>query len=615
MSLSRLSVVFTVALAVTFTACPPQLPTPDAGERPEGIKPTSADRCAGGCASNQVCDVARRTCVDGCAPLATSITAGDKVFAGNWLEGTASSARLDADLFNGGLCDARLGDDAAGKIVLCQRGNVPFSTKAQIVRDAGGVGIIIYNSEELSFSGTIFGTSTLVGATVSKAYGEELLAEVGQPIVLTARPPQDTPAGCDGGYCAANSTGFECVANAVSCNGQVCEAGQVACIAGECSCLSSLSGALDTCQAVGKWCNGKTCANPRAMEECNPANLNATCATGHTCQQVFTRIALCLRDCQSDNQCDRGDMCFPGFGCLPLAMAANGGECEQNVPDLDGGFTATRRTVPIANTCLVKAASIVNQEINVTVTDPVGAGTGNCTYTIVKFWADGVYPYPVCRPPGAALEGEACRLDYLPTSTATQCGTGLQCVATKGGDEGVCLRACNAQPPAFGYPPTPECNTDESCVNTLRYTDPNSNSVLGVCMKKCDVFSATSNTCADVGTTPASCVPTQASGELAVSLDGTGICVPQRAQVGQPNGACTETDSFKGAACGNAQLCSAVGEQGAAVCTPVCDVGCNPPDGGTGPAECATRPNARCGAGKTCTKVTSTLGARVGFCL
>ena len=90
---------------------------------------------------------------------------------------------------------------------------------------------------------------------------------------------------------------------------------------------------------------------------------------------------------------------------------------------------------------------------------------------------------------------------------------------------------CNAQPPALGFPPQPECGAAEACVNMLRYTDPNSNAVLGVCMKKCNVFDATKNTCANVGTTAASCVPTEASGELVVSTNGDGICVPQRAAI------------------------------------------------------------------------------------
>ncbi|MGV3626002.1 MAG: PA domain-containing protein [Archangium sp.] len=619
MRLTRLSVVFTAALAVAFTACPPVVQNPDGGmDGGEGVIPPEADRCAGGCGDNQICDQARRTCVEGCAQLATSIKANGAEFAGNWIKGTKSQVNLQGDLADGQQCNAAFPDIGGGltglegKIVLCQRGGASFSTKANFVKTAGAAAIIIVNNEDLALNAFVEPAVDLVGVSISQGYGAQLASEVGQSITVTSRPANETPAGCPGGYCLKSGETFKCEASAVSCNGQICEPGQVACIAGECSCLSSLSGASDTCEAVGKWCNGKTCSNPRAWEECDITNLTATCGTGQTCRELFGDSAFCIKQCTSDNQCDRGDVCISTFGCLPAPIVADA-ECEQNQSDGDGGFTGFRVTVPIANTCLVK--SVDGASGNVTITDPVGAGTGNCTYQLIKFWADGVYPYPVCRPPGLATLGQACRLEYGQTTTATQCSTGLQCVPTKGGDEGVCLKTCNAQPPAFGYDPRPECAADEACVNTLRYTDPNSNSVLGACMKKCSVFSADAGTCAPVGTTPASCVPTQASGELPVSLDGSGICIPQRASISQPYATCGETDSFKGAACGNAQLCIGIGETGTASCTPVCDLSCVVTDGGTVPAGCASRPNGLCAAGKTCTRRTSTFGARVGYCL
>lgn len=487
MRLSRLSVVFSAALTLAFTACPPPITVPDASvDVVDSGNPPARDACSGGCSANQVCDTANRICVDACG-------------------------------------------------------------------------------------------------------------------------------GCDAGVCVKVSEGvFQCRANAVTCNGVVCEPGQVACIAGECSCLSSLSGALDTCQAAGKWCSGKVCANPRALQECDPLNFDVTCPTGYACQQVFSSIAMCTKNCTDNNSCDRGESCS-GVGCLPNGLFGDM-ECEQNAPDGDGGFSNTRLTVPVANTCLLKASDPMTG--NVFVTDPVGSGTGNCTYAIFQFWDDGVYPFATCRPPGGALEGQTCKREFTSTTAATQCATGLECVATRGGDEGVCLRMCNAQPEAFGFEPTPACNTGESCVNTWRYTDPNSNSVLGVCMKNCDVFSADAGTCANVGTTPTSCVPTQASGEIPLSLDGTGVCIPQRAQIAGPGETCGETDPFRGAACGNAQVCTSLNADVAASCTPVCDTSCNPPsDGGVAPAACATRPNATCAGGKTCKRVTSTTGARVGFCL
>jgi hypothetical protein len=488
MSLRSLSVVSIAALSLVLTACPKPPDKPDGNDVTfDAGNPTPRDACSGGCASNQVCDTARRTCVDACG-------------------------------------------------------------------------------------------------------------------------------GCDAGTCVKVSEGvFQCREQAVTCSGNLCEPGQVACLGGACACLSSLSGALDTCQAAGKWCNGKVCANPRSLQQCTQGDSTAACPTGFLCQPVFgDDLAICTRDCMDNSECQRGELCS-GVGCLPAGLFSNQ-ECNQTKPAADGGFERDdaglplRLTVTVGNTCLLKDGSGVP-------TEPEGKGTGNCTYAVFQFWSDGVYPFDTCRPPGNATEGQPCRDDYSSGTQATQCGTGLQCAKTKGGDEGVCLRMCNAEPPALGYPPQPECGAAEACVNMLRYTDPNTNAVLGVCMKKCNVFDATKNTCANVGTTPSSCVPTEASGELVVSVNGDGICVPQRPAIATLGQECAETDAFRGAACGTAQICTSLSADSAATCTGVCDLDCNPADGGTGPTRCATEPSARCASGTACKRVTSTTGARVGFCL
>ena len=492
MNLRSLSVLSVAALSLVLTACPAPTPTPDASVASfDGGNPPAQASCAGGCAANQVCDTARRTCVDACG-------------------------------------------------------------------------------------------------------------------------------GCDAGLCVKVSEGvFQCRERAVTCGADLCEPGQIACLGGSCACLSSLSGALDTCEVAGKWCNGGTCVSPKALQQCRPGDATAPCPSGFTCNtQLFADdIGTCNKNCDqanNNNDCPRGELCSQ-IGCLPAGLFSNQ-ECNQGRPAPDGGWLTDdagvplRLTVPVGNTCLLKDA-------NGAVTEANGKGTGNCSYSIFQLWKDGVYPFETCRPPGNATEGQPCRDDYSQGTLATQCGTGLQCAKTRGGDDGVCLRMCNAQPAALGFNPSPECNTDESCVNQLRYTDPNSNSVLGVCMKKCNVFDATRNTCANVGSSASSCVPTEASGALVVTPNGDGICVPQRTNIAALNGECPETDAFRGAACASAQMCSSLSADVKASCTGVCDLECNAVDGGTGPARCATEPSARCAAGKRCTRVTSTTGARVGFCL
>lgn len=493
---SSLSVITFATLSLVLTACPTPPSKPDASETEfDAGNPPPRDACSGGCAGNQVCDTAKRTCVDACG-------------------------------------------------------------------------------------------------------------------------------GCDAGTCVRVSEGvYQCRSQAVSCdNGATtCDPGQVACIGNECSCLSSLSGALDTCRTVGKWCNGKVCANPRALQQCNQGDPTATCPASHKCIPVFGEdMAMCLKDCASDAQCDRGDICWQyeqnASACLPAGLFGSQ-ECNQTKVSADGGFEAAdggglvRQTVTVGNTCLLKDASG-------NPTEAPGKGTGNCTYAVFQFWNDGVFPFDTCRPPGNATEGQSCRDDYSASNPlATLCGTGLQCARTRGGDEGVCLRMCNAQPPVLGFTSQPACNATEACVNMLRYTDPNTNAVLGVCMNKCNVFDPASASCANVGSTSASCVPTEATGELVVTLNGDGICVPQRAQVAAVGQPCSETDAFKGAACASGQVCTSLSADKPATCTAVCDLECNPADGGTGPARCATEPNARCASGKQCKRVTSTTGARVGFCL
>ncbi len=435
----------------------------------------------------------------------------------------------------------------------------------------------------------------------------------------------------------AASDVFQCVPNQLECgegsNVEECSPGQNTCRAGACSCSSSLAGGYNSCEVEGRWCRGTTCGNPRQYEECEIGNTEATCDTGLTCTGFLfgDGDGLCLKPCANTNQCDVGQFCYGGQFCLPItgrffsALA-----CEQSVPasdggwemaeEIDGGTTLVRRTVGAGNSCLRKTVTNTGGSSGYTDEYP-GLGTGNCGYVTYRMWNRN-FVSEACLEPGLVEENEPCNLDLDRTKAATQCAQGLTCVPTRGGDDGVCLRACNAQPPEFGFTPEPACNAEEVCVNTLRYSDPNNNSVLGACMKRCSVFSADAGTCDDLvavdgGATisAVSCVPTQANGELSLSLDGTGVCVPQRPTISAPGEACDETDPFRGAACDDGQLCTSAGNVNQPPrCVEVCDLACAPLNG-TPPADCATRPHALCSGEKTCTRVSSTTGAQVGFCL
>ena len=425
----------------------------------------------------------------------------------------------------------------------------------------------------------------------------------------TRRTCVDACGGCDAGICTkVGSMTYQCVIPSVTCGGAVCEAGQLACLGGQCSCLSSSSGLQDSCASQGKWCNGAACANPKRYEQCVPGS--ASCPTGSKCVELFRDTSVCVKDCSGNPApaCDRGEQCASlGEGsCLPSGAFD---DCQQNNPLPDGGLEKGADggtkfiTVPPSNTCLVTTST---GGIN----DPPGRGTGNCTYVNFKTFNLGIIPISSCRPPGTAAEGQPCRTDFTAGTAATQCGTGLECLVTTG-DQGICMRMCNANPPKLGFTPSPACGTGESCANLFRYTDPDDNAVVGVCMKNCNVFDPANNTCANIGSSPASCTPVTADGQLPASIDGKGVCTPQRSTIAALGAPCAERDAFKGASCASGQLCAPTADNQSTVCTAVCDLACA---GANPPARCNTESNARCAGGKTCTRVTSTAGTIMGFC-
>ncbi len=409
----------------------------------------------------------------------------------------------------------------------------------------------------------------------------------------------DACGGCDAGICVKNSasSAFECITPVTQCMGNVCETGQIACLAGSCTCLGTNKAAQDSCAPEGKWCSGTTCATPKRYQQCRTGL--AACPTGHLCVPVFgDDLFICTKSCgpPSGGVCENGELCSAD-GCLPSGLFRDQG-CAQSVTGADGG--TKRLTVPVSNTCFRKDGMGNPTELT---------PTGNCTYQFFNFYNDGLYPSPTCRPPGAATLGQTCKQDFSAGAVATTCATGLECALTRGGDQGVCLKSCNAAPAYPGFVPTPSCAADEACTNIYRLED--QNAVLGVCTKKCNVFDPMKNTCANVGAAPAACVPTTADGKFVVSTDGSGVCIPQQVTTAAEGAPCNEQDSFKGASCGNAQICASPNVNSPAICFATCDTAC---DDAMPPARCATEPNATCTGGKKCTQVTSTTGAILGFC-
>ncbi|MBX7100455.1 MAG: hypothetical protein K1X89_22245 [Myxococcaceae bacterium] len=402
---------------------------------------------------------------------------------------------------------------------------------------------------------------------------------------------------CDAGICTKQPSGdFKCVAVETKCSGNQCDPGQVACADGQCTCLPTSKAAQDSCATQGQWCRGTTCTGPRRYQECKQDI--GGCPADHTCNEVFTDTFLCVKQCTSVANCDRGELCNGGI-CLPQSLFT-GGKCAQFATDADGGKVQV--TVPRGNTCLLKAANGAPTE---------STPTGNCQYQFFEFYDQGVYPFDVCRPPGTVNLGDRCKQDYAPTAVATQCNTGLECALTRSVDEGVCLKTCNAVESRNGLTPQPACATTEACVNIYRQFDVKFNSVLGTCMAKCSVFDKALTNCANIGSAPTSCVPTDPTGTYKVSNDGSGICVPQQATVAKLGESCSTSDPFRGAACANGLICTSLTQGGQSTCFAPCDLGCT---GANPPARCASEANATCGAGKTCTVVNTGSSSIMGLC-
>lgn len=441
---------------------------------------------------------------------------------------------------------------------------------------------------------------------------------------------------CDAGICTrvgnAESQIFTCSRQPTVCGANTCPQGQTVCRAGARSCAGTLAGRRDSCEAVGQWCAEPQCRPPQRYQECAPGG--SPCPLSHSCVVgvLGGNRGVCLRQCAGDTNCDNGEFCGGVSGqnfCIASGLF-NNGRCVQTLIADGGGFVLTNdagvtfdagtplaqlvlSSVSVSNTCLVRGQNGV-------ITDPPGRGTGNCSYIFWRTWQDGTLPLSTCRAPGQAALGDACRVDFARAAVATQCGTGLECAPVRGRDSnaelGVCMRMCNANIPApflDAGQPQPACAVGDECVNIYRYQDPNRRAVVGVCMKPCNIFSAAS-TCPAVGAAQTSCLPVNSLGETITTLDGTGVCVPQRTTLAGLGQACDPVDALRGAACGSGQICIGQNDGGVALCTRLCDTSCTSVDGGPLPTRCQTQPNATCAAGTVCRPTVSTSGNRVGVC-
>lgn len=428
--------------------------------------------------------------------------------------------------------------------------------------------------------------------------------------------------GCQGGcavgqICVNQSGTFTCVTPETSCNGVVCGPGQTTCIDGQCSCLPFTLAARDTCADFGKVChqpyNGATasggeCEDPQIYEFCNancPGGNCGVCPAGQGCDdRLFGSFAICAHGCADNTQCASDEFCYPltqtipGF-CYPKSLF--GEEFDCNLRRTNDAGEPELYTTFASDECLLADSN----------GEPETTPTGTCSWALFRGDVSS-YPFTYCRSPGPVPEFGACKTEQVNLNKSVTCAQNLECVPVGESGDGICLSICNAKLTPTGGPTEPSCGTGESCVNFLRFED--DNSVVGACMQNCNVFSNAANFgCGPAGSVPTSCVPTTATGTRLVTGNGSGLCIPQRANPGAEGAPCANVDPFQGATCQSGLICAQTPGQSGATCVKPCDLECVAGDAGT-PARCMTEANATCGTGKTCTQVQGS-SAILGYCL
>ncbi len=103
-----------------------------------------------------------------------SMTVGTASFIVSPLEGTVKTT-ASGGLVNGGRCTSV--GSWAGKVVLCERGDIAFADKVVNVKNGGGVAAVIYNNAPGGFSGTLGTVSVSIpGISMSQEDGQGLIA-------------------------------------------------------------------------------------------------------------------------------------------------------------------------------------------------------------------------------------------------------------------------------------------------------------------------------------------------------------------------------------------------------------------------------------------------------
>ncbi|MCA1714646.1 MAG: S8 family serine peptidase, partial [Gammaproteobacteria bacterium] len=111
------------------------------------------------------------------------VTVGTTSYIVSAIEGVPQTTASGA-LTNGGRCTSA--GSWAGKVVLCERGDISFADKVTNAKNGGAVGVIIYNNVPGGFSGTMNGVATTIPAvSMTQEDGQSLVNSTATASVST----------------------------------------------------------------------------------------------------------------------------------------------------------------------------------------------------------------------------------------------------------------------------------------------------------------------------------------------------------------------------------------------------------------------------------------------
>jgi serine protease len=129
------------------------------------------------------------------------LTVDGQIFLVGFMTGSVRTS-VEGPLAHGGLCNAVDGS-LAGRVALCERGELSFADKVANVTASGGLGAVIYNNEPGSFSGTLGDNPSIIPAVSASQEDGQLLVSTALGVQAEVSTELRAPAS---GYAANQGT-------------------------------------------------------------------------------------------------------------------------------------------------------------------------------------------------------------------------------------------------------------------------------------------------------------------------------------------------------------------------------------------------------------------------